>query len=182
MYRVVASLPVALTAIALAAATPAAGPAQVTRGAWPSVDSLRPGDTVRVWSSVPRIVGAVALVSRLERDTLTLQDVPGRRILPRGVAVPVPALIRLDVQRGYRRSALLGLTGVVLGLAGGAVVGGFAGVALECGTSCADEGEWGGFAGAVLGGGLGALAGAITGGVIGARRRPRWEPVGLPAR
>lgn len=173
-------LALSLTAISLAAM--ATSPALAAQR-WTPLSSLGPGDTVRVWATQPRLVGAVGLVDRLASDTLALADLPGRYALLGRGALPIPAITRLDVRRGYRRSGGRAAVGVVLGLAGGAVVGAAAGVLLECGASCSDENnEFAGLAGFVLGGGLGALAGAVTGGVLGARRRPHWQPVGLPRR
>jgi hypothetical protein len=176
-------LATALTAIALTAGArpPAIAAAQVVRDAQSPLLSLRPGDTVRVWSSVPPLAGMVGLIARLEPDTLALRDLPGRRTLRVGAAIALPALRRLEVRRGQRRSVGWTLTGVVLGMAGGALVGSLAGVALECGGSCSDQGDLAGLAGLVVGGGVGGLAGGIVGGVIGGQRRPRWQPVALPA-
>jgi hypothetical protein len=136
-----------------------------------------------VWATAPRLTGAVGLFDRVERDTLTLADLPGRSSLRGGLGVPVPALTRLDVRRGQRRSVGWSAAGVVLGAALGTVVGAYTGVLIECGSSCSDEsGDLAGLAGFVLGGGIGGLAGGITGGIIGARRRANWQPVGLPRR
>jgi len=181
-YRFASSL--ALIALVGNVGPATVGEAQVTSETGPTLSSLRVGDTIRVWAIRPPLSGAVALITRAERDTLALENVPGRRVFRSGVTVPVPfqTLTRLEVQRGYRRSVGWGVAGTVLGLAGGFVLGAVAGVAVECGSSCGDEGDIGGIAGVILGGGLGAFAGAITGGLVGARRRPRWQPVALPLR
>ncbi len=186
MRRLSSDFANALSMVALAAAgwLPAIAGAQVTHETWPPISSLRSGDTVRVWASRPPLAGTAALITRLEGDTLALANVPGRRVFREGVTVPVPlqALTRLEVQRGHRRSVGWGVAGAAIGLAAGTLMGGYAGVALECGSSCSDQGDLGGLVGLVLGGGVGGLAGAITGGIVGARRRPRWQPVALPTR
>jgi hypothetical protein len=184
MRRFTGTLVTALTAIALTAGTrpPAIAAAQVVRDAQSPLLPLRPGDTVLVWSSVPPLAGVVGLIARLEPDTLALRDLPGRRTLPVGAAIALPALRRLEVRRGQRRSVGWTLTGVVLGMAGGVLVGSLGGVVLECGGSCSGQGELAGLAGFVVGGAVGGLAGGIVGGVIGGQRRPRWQPVPLPAR
>ena len=185
MHRFSHCIALALAAVALAGAVdPAAvAGAQVTRADWPSVSSLRPGDTVRVWASAPPLSGRAGVVAGVGSDTLALSNLPGRRSFADGLAVPFRTLTRIEVQRGQRRSAGWTVAGVVLGLAGGAIIGSYSGVLLECGGSCSDEqGDLNGLLGFVIGGGLGAIAGGVTGGIIGAQRRPRWEPVALPAR
>jgi hypothetical protein len=164
------------------AVAPAGAHAQVTNPAWRPISSLRPGDVVRVWATMPPLSGARAAIDRLAPDTLALTDLPGRRSLGTGVTVPFPALRRIEVLRGYRRSTGWTLAGVALGLTAGALIGSFGGVALECGGSCSDQGDLAGLAGFVIGGGLGAIAGGIAGGIIGGQRRAHWEPVALPAR
>lgn len=167
-----------LTLVSLAAP---ATPSQLAAQRWPALSSLRSGDTLRVWATRPRLDGRVALLDRLERDTLGLRAFSSARSVPEDLAVAIPALTRLDVRRGLRRSVGRSVVGVVLGIALGTAVGAATGVLLECGTSCSDENnEFAGLAGFVLGGGVGGIAGGIAGGVIGARRRPHWQPVGLP--
>ena len=140
-------------------------------------------DTVRVWASAPPLSGRAGVVAGVGSDTLALSNLPGRRSFADGLAVPFRTLTRIEVQRGQRRSAGWTVTGILLGLAGGAVIGSFGGVLLECGGSCSDEqGDLNGLLGFVIGGGLGAIAGGVTGGIIGAQRRPRWQPISLPAR
>ena len=156
--------------------------AQVTHASWPPISTLRAGDTVRVWASRPPLSGRTALVTGLGSDTIALSDLPGRRALPGGAAVPFGSLARIEVRRGYRRSAGWAVAGVLLGAAAGTIVGAYTGVLLECGGSCSDDPEFAGIAGVVIGGGLGGIAGAITGGIIGAQRRPRWDPIALPSR
>lgn len=163
------------------AASQTTADAQVTNPSWPTISTLRSGDTVRVWASAPPLSGRTALVAGLGSDTLSLGDLPGRRSLGAAVAVPFRNLARIEVHRGYRRSAGWTVAGVLLGLGAGALVGSFAGVTLECGGSCSDQGDLAGLAGFVIGGGLGAIAGGIAGGIIGGQRRSRWQPVALPS-
>jgi hypothetical protein len=173
-------LVIALGAISIAAA---ATPSKLAAQRWADLSALRSGDTLRVWATQPRLNGTVGLLDRLERDTLGLRSFAGSRPLPAGLAVAIPALTRLDVRRGLRRSVGWSVAGVVLGAAIGTVVGAYSGVLIECGGSCSDEpGDLAGLAGFVLGGGVGGIAGGIAGGIIGARRRPYWQPVGLPSR
>jgi hypothetical protein len=160
---------------------PTIASAQVTRVDWPPVSSLNAGDTVRVWASAPPLSGRTALVARVGGDTLALSDLPGRRSLG-AVAVPFRSLARIEVQRGQRRSAGWTAAGIVLGLAGGALIGSVTGVMLECGGSCSGQGDLEGILGFVVGGGLGALAGGVVGGIIGGQRRPGWQPLSLPPR
>jgi hypothetical protein len=170
-----------IVAAALAVLTPfTSAAAQRTET---SLVSLQPADTVRFWAPAMRHAGTVAQMAELRRDTLVLRELPGRSRLPGGASIPLPALVRLEVQRGYYRSAGRSVVGILLGVAAGTLVGAVAGVGLECGTSCADEGsDLAGFAGLVVGGFVGGLAGGITGGVLGARRRPSWRPVALGVR
>lgn len=185
MHRFSRRIALGLIAVAFGGAVdPAAvASAQVTRPDWPSVASLRRGDTVRVWASAPPLSGRAGVVAGVGSDTLALSNLPGRRSFADGLAVPFRTLTRIEVQRGQRRSAGWTVTGILLGLAGGAVIGSFGGVLLECGGSCSDEqGDLNGLLGFVIGGGLGAIAGGVTGGIIGAQRRPRWQPISLPAR
>ena len=165
-----------------ASLTAVATPSPAAAQRWADLSSLRPGDTLRVWATGPRLNGTVRLLDRLERDTLALTDLAGRG--PRaGLAVPILAVTRLDVRRGQRRSVGWSAAGVVLGAALGTVVGAYTGVLIECRGSCSDEnGDLVGLAGLLLGGTVGAATGAIAGGIIGARRRANWQPVGLPRR
>jgi hypothetical protein len=171
-------LPVA--ALAVVGSLPTSVGAQATADRWPS--SLRVGDTVRVWATRPPLSRAVGLMTRRDGDTLILGALPGRRASFRDLAVPFEAITRVEVHRGSRRSVGWTVAGVFLGLAGGALVGSVAGVTLECGGSCSDQGDLAGIAGFVIGGGLGALAGGIAGGIIGGQRRASWQPIALPGR
>lgn len=176
------AITVAVGAVVGGVGSAAVAGAQVTNPSWPPISTLRTGDTVRVWASAPPLSGRTGLVARLESDTLALDDLPGRRSLGSGLAVPFRNLSRIEVHRGQRRSAGWTVGGVLLGLAAGTIVGAYAGVALECGGSCSDQGDLAGLAGFVIGGGLGGIAGGIVGGFIGAQRRSRWQPIALPGR
>ena len=170
----------ALASISVGAA---ATPSELAAQRWADLSALRPGDTLRVWATRPRLNGTMALLDRLERDTLGLRSFPGGHTVPEGLSVAIPALTRLDVRRGQRRSVGWSAAGVVLGAALGTVVGAYGGVLIECGGSCSDEpGDLAGVGGFLIGGTVGAATGGITGGIIGARRRPNWQPVGLPRR
>ncbi len=181
MHRFSRRLALSFAIVALAGVAPAAtiATAQVSSDSW---QSLRSGDTVRVWAWRPPLAGTVGVVSRPVIDTLGLANVPGRRSFRGEVTVPVETLTRLEVQRGYKRSVGWTVGGVFIGMAAGALVGAYSGVALECGGSCSGQGDLAGLAGFLVGGTVGALTGGILGGVIGAQRRAQWHPVALPPR
>lgn len=173
-----------LTVIALASAVrPAASAGAQASPSRNNLRSLRAGDTLRVWAVGPRLNGAMGRFTALGSDTLAMDDLrrgdplPGERI-----AVPLMALRRVDVREPTHRSGWRTLAGVVLGGAGGLIVGAYAGVLAECGNSCSDNGEWGGLEGGLVGAAVGTLAGAIAGGVIGARPHAGWRGVVLSVR
>ena len=154
--------------IALAVARPAI--------AQTPLSALQPGDTIRVWAVDPRLNGQSGIFDTRLRDTLRFSRLPQPPITT--IAVGFPALRRIDVKRGQHRSPARIIIGTVLGAAAGAVAGSALGVLIECGRDCGDDGEWGGFAGFMLGGGFGILAGGTTGAIITARHRTaRWEVV-----
>lgn len=157
-------LPVIASAFAVAAfGAPASLAAQ---RATPSAVVAQPGATVRVWTEGWQYTGTL---TRVAADTAVI------RFATDSAMVPLQAVQRVDVQQGTRRSIGRILVGTGLGAAVGMIVGGYAGVALECGTSCDNDGEWAGLGGAVFGGLTGIVAGGITGGVIGGKKRyPRW--------
>jgi hypothetical protein len=139
-----------------------------------SLSTLQPGDTIRVWSTAPRLNGQTGIFDVRLRDTLRFTS------LSQPMDVPYATLRRIDVRRGLHRSPVRIIGGTLLGAAVGSVVGAFLGVKLECGADCSDDGEWGGLAGFVFGGGAGIIGGGVTGGILAARHRtPRWEGVDL---
>jgi hypothetical protein len=113
-------------------------------------------------------------------DTLTLRTVPfGPEAMVRA-RVPYLSLRRIDVRRGRGRSTGRTIAGVVIGAAGGMLLGAALGPIIECGgADCGGNNGLEGIAGFVVGAGLGTIAGGIVGGVYGARPRPRWESVEL---
>jgi hypothetical protein len=140
--------------------------------------TLRGGDTVKVWAVGPRLNGELGAFGGFASDTLVLQS----SFEPSAVArarVPYASLRRVDVVRGKHRSVPRTVAGVVLGAAGGMLLGFIVGPAVECGGTCSDDGDWAGLGGALAGGAVGIVAGGITGGVIGARPRTNWESVSL---
>jgi hypothetical protein len=177
--RIAPAVVIAVLALLATAVPGAIARAQAAPESW---QTLRGGDTVRVWATRPPLSRTVAQLSRLASDTLALADVPGRRSLRTELAVPLESVTRLEVQRGRTRSVGWTVGGVLIGLAAGTIVGAYGGVALECGGSCSDQGDLAGILGFVVGGAVGGLAGGIIGGVIGAQRRTRWYPVALPPR
>jgi hypothetical protein len=146
----------------------------------PSVSSLAPGDTVRVWAVGPRLNGDRGVLADVVRDTLKLADFA---LPPAPIAsVPYAMLRRVDVQRGKRRSPFRIAAGIIGGAALGAYALGYLGAEIECGATCGDEGDLEGIAGGLLGGGLGFILGGTTGGIITARMRvPNWRPVVIPS-
>jgi hypothetical protein len=139
-----------------------------------SLTTLQPGDTIRVWSTAPRLNGQAGIFDARLRDTLRFTS------LSQPTDVPYTTLRRIDVKRGVHRSATRVVIGSLLGAAAGSIVGAYLGTAIECGRTCGDEGEWEGLAGFVFGGGFGIIAGGVTGGIIAGRHRTaRWEAVDL---
>lgn len=160
------------TAMALAIAALASPGALAAQTAAPSGVVAGPGETVRIRT-------ATWLYTGILRRTSPDSAVIAFRV--DSVTIARSSIVRVEAQRGMRRSLPRILVGTAIGTAAGAVIGGLAGVGLECGTSCADDGEMAGFAGVMGGGVLGGVAGGITGGVIGGRKRfPRWLPAVLP--
>ena len=157
-------------AVAIAAlASPGALAAQT---AVPSGVVASPGDTVRVRTAHWLYTGTLRRTSPDSAVIAFRLD---------SVTIPRSSIVRVDAQRGMRRSLPRILVGTAIGTVAGSVIGGLAGVGLECGTSCADDGEMAGFAGVMGGGVLGGITGAITGAVIGGKKRvPRWIPAVLP--
>lgn len=152
-----------MAAMAIALGTPQAAAAQV---ADPSAVVARVGDVVRLrtaqWEYTGRLVTATT-------------DSAFVLVPPDTARVAVPAIVRLQVQRGTRRSggriALL----AVAGAAAGTIIGAYTGVLAECGTDCSDDGEFSGLAGGFSGAALGLVVGGVAGGVWGAQKRyPRW--------
>ena len=140
--------------------------------------SVRPGDTVRVWTHGPPLLRTVALVSSVGSDRLMLTDVPGRTTRLGLVDVPFGALTRLQLQRGSRSSTSDAVVGLALGSVGGAVLGALV-AGIVCSGSSSYEGDCAGFGPAILGAAAGAVAGSLTGAYLGHRPRPRWRPVAL---
>lgn len=176
---------VAVSAIAVVSSVRprAIAEAQAARESKPSLRSLRPGDTVRVWAVSPQLNGSVASFSRLGDTYLTLSELSGAYpFSPSPSEVPIVALRRIDVRRGVHRSTARALIGIVLGTTGGVIVGAPLGLMTACGRSCSGKGEHTALGGWFLGATVGGLTGAITGGVIGARPRPRWESVTAASR
>lgn len=159
--------------LSLAAAAALLAPALGAQVAVPSGVVASPGEVVRVRTDGWLYTGTLGRVTLDSATVLIHAD---------SVRIPRTSVVRLQVQRGTRRSAGRVILGAAVGLVAGGVVGGFTGVGLECGMSCDDDGEWAGIGGAILGTGIGSIAGAITGGVIGGKKRvPRWVPAVLPA-
>src|SRR5258708_6443412 len=98
--------------------------------------SLAPGDTLRVWSSQPRLDGTVGVLTRLPRDTISLADLPRRRAAPMPsprIELPVGAADRVQVRRGNHRSIVGGVAGLVIGGAAGLYGGVALGLKVACG-------------------------------------------------
>lgn len=171
------SLAAALTAAHWPGITGAQDP-----GPRPALLPLRVGDTVRVWSKIPNFRAAVAEVSGLNADTLSLRVAPSRRLVAGTAAVAIPSLSRLDVQDGRRRSVGGIVGGAIMGMILGGAVGAGVGPLVECGGSCSGKGEMAGLGGFLGGAALGAVAGAIGGGILGGRKVPRWKRVALVER
>ena len=159
-----------------------ASPARVVRAQEkPTLGTLVPGDTLRVWAVAPRLNGARGILDRFRDDTLTMLDLKQlagqREVVAR---VPYSSLTRVDVQRGKHRSAARIAGGALIGAAGGLLIGATLGPIIECGSSCGTGGDLEGVAGFVLGGAAGIVVGGVAGGFIGARFRvPKWEAVRL---
>lgn len=159
-----------VTSAIVSLAAPAPLRAQVAAA---SAVVAQPGELVRLRTGTWEYTGTLA---RVTADTAVI------RFAADSAIVQLAGIQRLQVQRGTRRSVGRILVGTALGFAVGAVVGGYTGVLLECGTSCNDDGGWAGLAGMALGSGTGALVGGITCGVLGGRKRyPRFVPAVLPA-
>jgi hypothetical protein len=153
----------AMAAMAIAAGVPSAAIAQAAN---PSAVVARPGEVVRLrtaqWEYTGRLIGATA-------------DSAFVLLAPDTARVAKPDVLRIQVQRGTRRSAGRIALVAVAGAAAGTILGGYAGVLAECGTDCSDDGEWSGIAGGVSGAALGMVVGGIAGGMWGAKKRyPRW--------
>ena len=159
-----------VTILALAALSPLAAQAPAPSGARAS--AISEGDTLRLW--VERAQWVRGVYTGRVGDTLrvlvdqTLMEVPVARVRS------------AQVQRGLRRSPGGMLVLGILGAGAGLVIGGALGMSLECGGSCgANDGEMGGFGGAVSGGAMGLLLGGIAGAALGGRREPRWVNTSL---
>lgn len=159
----------AMAALAIALGVPSAALAQA---ASPSAVVARPGEVVRLRTAQWQYTG------RLLRTT---PDSAFVLLEPDTARVAAPAIVRLEVQRGTRRSAGRITLLAVAGAAAGTILGGYAGVLAECGTDCSDDGEWSGFAGGFSGAALGLIVGGVGGGMWGAQKRyPRWVAAVLP--
>lgn len=142
------------------------------QAATPSAIVARAGETVRVRTGDWIYTGTL---TRVTPDTAVVTYSPDSAVVPRA------GILRVDVQRGTKRSATRIVLATAAGILGGAIIGGFVGVWAECGSSCSDNGEWGGVGGALSGIALGSLVGGLTGGTIAAQHRvPRWLRADLP--
>ena len=148
-------------------------------GQRPTLATLQSGDTIKVWAVAPRLNGETGVFDGFTSDTLTLQALPFAPTAVPRARVPYASLRRIDVRRGPARSTGRTIAGVLIGAAGGMLLGAALGPIIECGSSCGDEGDLEGLGGFLIGGTLGIVGGGIAGGVIGARPRPRWESVDL---
>lgn len=158
-----------LTRLAIVASILSAPLAASAQVAHPLV-TLRAGERVRVWTNSP--VEQIGTLTAIVGDTLRVQGGDRSFIILR------PAIARLDVQRGTRRSVGAIVVGILLGSAVGTLVGSYAGVLIECSGSCDSGGEYEGLAGGLAGAALGFIAGGAAGGIIGGQRRiPSWERV-----
>ena len=130
---------------------------------------LTVGERVRVWTDTP--VEQIGTLVAIAGDTLRVRG-------ERPFTILRPAIARLDVQRGTRRSTGAIVVGILLGSAVGTLVGSYTGVLIECGGSCDGGDGYEGLAGGLAGATLGFIAGGVAGGIIGGQRRiPRWERV-----
>lgn len=164
------------TSIAIALTVAAAGWAGAQGSSAPTLGSLHPGDTVRVWAVAPLLNGARGAIRVFQSDTLSLAHLQTAAVL---AEVPYSSLRRVDVRRGTHRSGGRILVGTLLGAAGGLALGMAVGPMLECGNSCGDNGDLEGIIGFLVGSTVGTIAGGVTGGIIGARRTDKWVPVRL---
>ena len=144
----------------------------------PTLATLQTGDTIKVWAVGPRLSGETGGFAGFSADTLALSALPFTPAAVTRARVPYTALRRVDVRRSRERSTGRMFAGIVIGAAGGLVVGAALGTGFECAaTGCDDEFE--GLGGFLLGSTVGFVGGGIAGGVIGGRIRPRWESVDL---
>lgn len=142
----------------------------------PTLATLVPGDTIKVWAVGPSLNGRQGLLASFRADTLTLGAMPNAGSGAQ-VAVPYRSLRRVDVVRGRGRSVIRTIFGGVLGGAAGMAIGIPAGVMADCDGSCGGDGD--GIRGAIVGMFAGAVVGGTVGGAIGARKRTRWVAVRL---
>lgn len=158
-----------MAAVAIALACPSPGSAQT---AVASAVVARAGEVVRVRTAGWEYTGTLAHV---------VNDTAAVRFGGDSIRLARPDVLRLDVQRGTRRSPARIALMAIGGGAAGSILGGSLGLFFECGHSCSDDGAYAGIGGAVTGSTLGFLAGAIGGGIWGAKKRyPRWMRAVLP--
>ena len=149
------------------------GPAGSAR-AQGSLDELKPGDRVRVWTREPPLNGAELQVRSVAPRLLVVMTPRWADTMPRFPnAIARDALVRLDVQQGrsatprYRRVAALG--GLALGF----------GVGLTAGM-IADSQPYGEGEGVMILAPFGMLAGGVVGLLIGQHGEAVWKRVAVP--
>ncbi len=152
-----------MAAVAIALAVPSAAASQVAN---PSAVVAQPGDLVRLRTAQFEYTGRLV---RVANDSALVQFGADSARIARS------SVLRTDVQHGTRRSAPRIALLAVAGAAVGTIVGGYAGVLAECGTSCEGGSAIDGVVGGVSGATLGFVIGGVAGGVWGAQKRyPRW--------
>lgn len=167
-------------AIAMLAGLSSSALAQATIETTPVLTS---GDTVRVWAPTARLEGVMATFSRVTPMELVIAgqsanpSVPGREYV-----VPYGSVVRVDALRENRRSGRRLFAGLLIGAAGGALVGAPLGSRIECGGTCDKEGSLTPKVGYGVGAVIGAGVGAILGGVVAGMRRTHWETVSFSVR
>lgn len=166
--------------LALAAFAPAMSRAQSTVATSPA---LIAGDTVRVWAPTARLDGVTATFARVSPMELVIAgQATNPADPPREWVVPFGSVVRVDVLRANRRSGRRVFAGILIGAAGGALVGAPLGPLIECGGVCDREGALKPQVGYGVGAVIGAGVGAILGGVVTGMRRTHWETVSFSIR
>ncbi|MEO5568718.1 MAG: hypothetical protein ABIR92_09510 [Gemmatimonadaceae bacterium] len=166
--------------LALVAFVPAISRAQSTVETSPV---LIPGDTVRVWAPTARLDGVMATFTRVSPLELVIGgQSTNPSAPPREWVVPFGNVVRVDVMRANRRSGRRLFAGILIGAAGGALVGAPLGPLIECGGACDSEGGLQPQVGYGVGAVIGAGVGAIIGGIVTGMRRTHWETVTFSVR
>ena len=139
--------------------------------------SINKGELVRVWAESPSLDGILATFNRFSSDSVVITGQ-----MNANYPVRANAIRRLEVQRSYRPSFKRTMVGVLIGAAGGALIGAPMGRVIECGGACDKVGRTTPMVGRALGASIGAGVGGIIGGVIAGHKRQRWHEVSLVVR